>query len=71
AKAARLLEYFDQWLGTDALPTTFVRDAARFGHFTHASARSRSAAKAAAFSGEDGEWMIEAGSGAAGGADGI
>lgn len=26
-KAARLLEYFDQWLGTDALPTTFVRDA--------------------------------------------
>ncbi|MEO8906147.1 MAG: DUF1592 domain-containing protein [Polyangiaceae bacterium] len=26
-KAARLLEYFDEWLGTDALPTSFVRDA--------------------------------------------
>ncbi len=26
-KAARLLEYFDEWLGTDALPTTFTRDA--------------------------------------------
>ena len=30
--------------------TTFLRDEARFGHFTHASARSRSSAKAAAFS---------------------
>ncbi|HEY0462832.1 MAG TPA: DUF1592 domain-containing protein [Polyangiaceae bacterium] len=26
-KAARLLEYFDEWLGTDTLPTTFTRDA--------------------------------------------
>jgi hypothetical protein len=26
-KASRLLEYFDQWLGTDTLNTTFVRDA--------------------------------------------
>ncbi len=26
-KASRLLEYFDEWLGTDALPTTFVRNA--------------------------------------------
>ena len=26
-KASRLLEYFDEWLGTDALPSTFVRDA--------------------------------------------
>jgi len=26
-KAARLLEYFEQWLGTDTLPTTFTRDA--------------------------------------------
>jgi len=26
-KASRLLEYFDQWLGTDTLPTTFTRDA--------------------------------------------
>jgi hypothetical protein len=26
-KASRLLEYFDQWLGTDTLATTFVRDA--------------------------------------------
>ena len=26
-RAARLLEYFDEWLGTDALPTTFTRDA--------------------------------------------
>ena len=26
-KAARLLEYFDQWLGTDTLPSTFTRDA--------------------------------------------
>ncbi len=25
-KSARLLEYFDQWLGTDTLNTTFVRD---------------------------------------------
>ncbi len=25
-KASRLLEYFDQWLGTDTLNTTFVRD---------------------------------------------
>ena len=25
-KASRLLEYFDQWLGTDTLPTAFVRD---------------------------------------------
>jgi len=27
SKASRLLEYFEQWLGTDALPTTFSRDA--------------------------------------------
>ena len=26
-KASRLLEYFEQWLGTDTLPTTFTRDA--------------------------------------------
>jgi len=26
-KASRLLEYFDQWLGTDTLNTTFIRDA--------------------------------------------
>ncbi|MET0793469.1 MAG: DUF1592 domain-containing protein [Polyangiaceae bacterium] len=26
-KASRLLEYFDEWLGTDALPSTFTRDA--------------------------------------------
>ncbi|MEI9952039.1 MAG: DUF1592 domain-containing protein [Pseudomonadota bacterium] len=26
-KASRLLEYFDEWLGTDTLPTTFTRDA--------------------------------------------
>ncbi|MEI9937122.1 MAG: DUF1592 domain-containing protein [Pseudomonadota bacterium] len=26
-KAARLLEYFDEWLGTDTLPTNFTRDA--------------------------------------------
>lgn len=26
-KASRLLDYFDQWLGTDTLNTTFVRDA--------------------------------------------
>ena len=26
SKASRLLEYFDQWLGTDTLPTTFIRD---------------------------------------------
>ena len=26
-KAARLLEFFDEWLGTDTLPTTFTRDA--------------------------------------------
>ncbi|HET7545927.1 MAG TPA: DUF1592 domain-containing protein, partial [Polyangiaceae bacterium] len=26
-KATRLLEFFDQWLGTDTLPTTFTRDA--------------------------------------------
>ncbi|MES1173766.1 MAG: DUF1592 domain-containing protein [Myxococcales bacterium] len=26
-KAARLLEYFDEWLGTDALSSTFTRDA--------------------------------------------
>ncbi len=26
-KASRLLEYFDQWLGTDTLPTSFNRDA--------------------------------------------
>lgn len=26
-KAARLLEFFDQWLGLDTLPTNFVRDA--------------------------------------------
>jgi hypothetical protein len=26
-KAARLLEYFDEWLGTDTLPSTFTRDA--------------------------------------------
>jgi hypothetical protein len=26
-KAKRLLEYFEEWLGTDALPTTFTRDA--------------------------------------------
>ncbi len=26
-KSSRLLEYFDQWLGTDTLNTTFVRDA--------------------------------------------
>ncbi len=26
-RAARLLEYFDEWLGTDALPSTFTRDA--------------------------------------------
>jgi uncharacterized protein DUF1592/uncharacterized protein DUF1588/uncharacterized protein DUF1595/uncharacterized protein DUF1587/uncharacterized protein DUF1585 len=30
SKASRLLEYFDQWLGTDALPTTFTRDAALY-----------------------------------------
>jgi len=27
SKASRLLEYFDQWLGTDTLPSTFTRDA--------------------------------------------
>ena len=27
SKALRLLEYFDQWLGTDTLPSTFTRDA--------------------------------------------
>ena len=27
SKAARLLEYFDEWLGTDTLPTSFTRDA--------------------------------------------
>ena len=26
-KSKRLLEYFEQWLGTDSLPTTFTRDA--------------------------------------------
>ena len=29
-KASRLLEYFDEWLGTDSLPTTFIRDAALY-----------------------------------------
>ena len=29
-KASRLLEYFDEWLGTDTLPTTFTRDAALY-----------------------------------------
>lgn len=27
SKASRLLEYFDEWLGTDTLPSTFTRDA--------------------------------------------
>lgn len=29
-KASRLLEYFDEWLGTDTLPTTFTRDPALY-----------------------------------------
>ena len=29
-KASRLLEYFEQWLGTDTLNTTFVREAALY-----------------------------------------
>jgi Protein of unknown function (DUF1592)/Protein of unknown function (DUF1588)/Protein of unknown function (DUF1595)/Protein of unknown function (DUF1587)/Protein of unknown function (DUF1585) len=29
-KASRLLDYFDQWLGTDTLNTAFVRDAALY-----------------------------------------
>ena len=29
-KASRLLEYFDEWLGTDTLPTSFNRDATLF-----------------------------------------